>query len=139
MAMIKAKGSIPNLVQTSVFLGQQAVRGRRPSRGYKGRVLPYTRPGQKDATSLGFVSSGFFNGLKPIEFFMHAMGARDSAMSKSLVTAVSGYLQRRLINALQDIYVDDDLTVKAANKAIIQVEYGGDGLDPMMERIAKSK
>ena len=80
------------------------------------------------------MKSSFFDGLKPKEFFMHAMGSRDSAMSKSLVTAQSGYLQRRLINAMQDFYIDENLSVKDASGALIQTIYGGDGMDPTKER-----
>jgi DNA-directed RNA polymerase subunit A' len=135
MAMVKARGNILNFVQISMLLGQQAVRGKRPSRGYNGRVLPYFRRNEKNPSAKGFVKSSFFSGLKPIEFFMHAMGSRDSAMSKSLVIAQSGYLQRRLVNAMQDFYVDDNLSVKDASGSLIQTIYGGDGIDPTKERL----
>jgi DNA-directed RNA polymerase subunit A' len=98
-------------------------------------VLPYFRRNDKNPVSKGFVKSSFFNGLQPIEFFMHAMGSRDSAMSKSLVIAQSGYLQRRLVNAMQDFYVDENLSVKDASGSLIQTIYGGDGIDPTKERI----
>ncbi len=138
MVLVRARGSVLNLVQTSMLLGQQAVRGKRLSRGYSGRVLPYFRKGDKAPNAKGFIASSFFEGLTPIEFYMHAMGARDSGMTKSLVTAVSGYLQRRLINALQDLYVDRDLSVKDASGALIETLYGGDGIDPMMEQVVRS-
>ncbi len=53
MAMVKARGNILNFVQTSMLLGQQAVRGKRPSRGYNGRVLPYFKRNEKDPDSKG--------------------------------------------------------------------------------------
>jgi DNA-directed RNA polymerase beta' subunit len=71
--------------------------------------------------------------------YMHAMGSRDSSMTKSLVTAVSGYLQRRFINALQDFYVETNLSVKDASGALIQTIYGGDGIDPTMEMVTSQK
>jgi DNA-directed RNA polymerase subunit A' len=135
MVMVRARGNIQNFVQTSMFLGQQAVRAGRPKRGFAGRILPYFKKGDRRPEVKGFIHSSFFTGLTPADFYMHAMGARDSAMSKSLVTAVSGYLQRRLINALQDIYVDDGLAVKDASGALIQSIYGGDGKDPMKEKV----
>ena len=134
---VKARGNILNFVQTSMFLGQQSIRGRRPSRGYAGRILPYFKRNDKSPEARGFIKSSFFDGLQPTEFYMHAMGARDSAMTKSLVTAVSGYLQRRLVNAMQDFYVDKNKSVKDASGAIIQTIYGGDGIDPTMEKVAK--
>ena len=50
-------------------------------------------------------------------------------MDTSMRTPKSGYLQRRLINALQDIKVVYDGTVRNASGRIIQFEYGGDGID----------
>ena len=44
-------------------------------------------------------------------------------------THKSGYLQRRLINALQDIKVEYDGTVRDSNDIIIQFNYGEDGID----------
>ncbi len=137
MAMIKAKGNILNFVQISMLLGQQAVRGRRPSRGYNGRILTYFKRNDKRPEAKGFIRSCFIEGLTPTELYMHAMGARDSAMTKSLITAVSGYMQRRLINALQDLYVTSDGSVKDASGALIETIYGGDGIDPTMQMVAK--
>lgn len=136
MAVIKARGNILNFVQTSMLLGQQAVRGRRPSRGYSGRILPFFKRNDMRPEARGFIKSSYLEGLTPIELYLHAMGARDSAMTKSLITAVSGYLQRRLINALQDFYSDSQGAVKDAGGALIETLYGGDGMDPMMEQVA---
>ncbi|MDE1868943.1 MAG: DNA-directed RNA polymerase subunit A' [Candidatus Micrarchaeota archaeon] len=136
MAMVKARANILNFVQTSMLLGQQAVRGKRPSRGYSGRILPYFKKNDKRPEARGFIKSSFSDGLKPIEFYLHAMGSRDSQMSKSLVTAQSGYLQRRLINAMQDFYVDENLSVKDASGSVIQTLYGGDGIDPTKVRLS---
>jgi DNA-directed RNA polymerase subunit A' len=135
VAKVKARGNILNFVQSSIFLGQQSIRGRRPSRGYSKRVLPYFKKGDTSPAAKGFIKSSFFDGLKPAEFYMHAMGARDSQMTKSLITAVSGYLQRRLVNAMQDFYVDKNLSVKDASGSMIEIIYGGDGIDPTKEFI----
>jgi len=139
MAMIKAKGNIVFFVMISMLLGQQSVRGRRPSRGYNGRILTYFKRNDRRPEARGFIRSCFIEGLSPPELYMHAMGARDSAMTKSLITAVSGYMQRRLINALQDLYVADDGSVKDASGALIETIYGGDGIDPTMQMVAGKK
>ncbi len=128
-----ARGSILNLVQMLMFLGQQSVRGLRITRGYTGRVLPYFRRSDVSPKSRGFISSSYMEGLEPVEFYMHAIGARDSTMGKSLITAVSGYLYRRMIHALQDVYVDSDMSVRAASGDLIQPVYGADGIDTMYE------
>ncbi len=139
VAKTRARGNILNFVQISMLLGQQSIRGRRPSRGYAGRVLPYFRRNDKSPGAKGFIRSSFFDGLLPKEFYMHAMGSRDSAMTKSLVTAVGGYLQRRLINAMQDFYVSKDLSVRDASGALVQTLYGGDGVDPTKEKMAQEQ
>ena len=139
MAKVRARGNILNFVQISMFLGQQDVRGSRPSRGYARRVLPYFKRGSRDPKSKGFVASSFVDGLDPVEFYMHAMGSRDSAVAKALVVPKSGYMYRRLLNAMQDFYVDNDRSVKDAHGSLMQPIYGGTGIDPVLERVAKDK
>ena len=57
------------------------------------------------------------------------MTGRDSLMDTALRTPKSGYLYRRLANAMQDLKVEYDNTVRDASKKIIQFEYGEDGID----------
>jgi DNA-directed RNA polymerase subunit A' len=66
---------------------------------------------------------------------MHAIGSRGSEVYKALLTARSGYLYRRINNALQDYYVDYDLTVRDVHGKLLQTIYGGDGIDPVKEVI----
>ena len=139
LATIGARGSVLNMLMIKLLLGQQQVRGKRLSRGYSGRVLPYFKKNSKNPEYKGFITNGYQDGLTPIQMYMHAMGSRDSSMTKSLVTAVSGYLQRRFINALQDFYVETNLSVKDASGALIQTIYGGDGVDPTMEMVTSQK
>jgi len=134
MAKIGARGSLLNVIQMGGLLGQQAVRGKRISRGYMQRPLHHFKRGDFGADARGFVTSSFTEGLDPREFFMHAMGGRESLVNTAIRTARSGYMQRRLINALQDFVVNSDLSVKDASKNIIQFVYGGDGVDPMKRK-----
>jgi DNA-directed RNA polymerase subunit A' len=129
MARSGAEGSVLNLVQMSACVGQQALGGKRIERGYKNRPLSLFKKNDLGTKSHGFVSRGFKNGLKPYEFFFHAMTGRDSLMDTALRTPKSGYLYRRLANALQDLKVEYDNTVRDANKNIIQFKYGEDGID----------
>ena len=50
-------------------------------------------------------------------------------MDVALRTPKSGYLYRRLANALQDIRVEYDSTVRDAEKSVVQFRYGEDGID----------
>ena len=47
-------------------------------------------------------------------------------------TAETGYMQRRLVKSLEDLVQHYDGTVRNSTNEVIQFEYGGDGLDPMM-------
>ncbi|MGB9635281.1 MAG: DNA-directed RNA polymerase subunit A' [Candidatus Micrarchaeia archaeon] len=131
MANVGSRGSILNAIQMAACLGQQAVRGKRITRGYRRRVLPHFKKNDMGAYARGFIKSSFIDGISPVEYFFHAIGGRESVVNTSIRTARSGYMQRRLINALQDLYVDYDLTVKDSDGNLIQVRYGGDGIDPM--------
>lgn len=76
--------------------------------------------------------------MSPIEFFFHAMGGREGLVDTAVRTSTSGYMQRRLINALQDIKVEYDRTVRNAAGSIIQFQYGEDGADPSKSDHGKS-
>ncbi len=134
MAVSGARGSMLNLTQMAACIGQQSVRGERINRGYtySNRTLPHFKPGDLGAKARGFVESSYKRGLNPVEFFFHAMGGREGLVDTAVRTSQSGYLQRRLINALQDLKVEYDGTVKEQTSGtIVQFRYGEDGVDPM--------
>lgn len=130
MAKTGARGSMLNITQMSACIGQQSVRGKRILRGYADRTLPHFSYGDLGAKAHGFVKSSYKSGMDPIEFFFHAMGGRESLTDTAMRTPKSGYMQRRLINALQDVYVDYNETVKDGRGIVVQFEYGEDGIDP---------
>ena len=68
--------------------------------------------------------------LNPFEFFFEAVSGRESLMDKSLRTRHSGYLERRLMNALQDLKVSYDYSVKDNREIVIQFTPGEDNIDP---------
>jgi DNA-directed RNA polymerase subunit A' len=131
MAKIGARGSLLNAIQMSALVAQQSVRSKRLTRGYRKRILPYMKPGSLGASDRGFVFASFHSGLNPAEYMFHSMGGRESLVNTAIRTARSGYMQRRLINALQDLVVMQDMTVRNADLSIVQFIYGGDAKDPM--------
>ncbi len=135
MASIGSRGSILNAIQMSAVVGQQAIRNKRPNRGYYKRNLPFFRKGALTAREKGFVYSCFSKGLEVDEFFHHAMAGRESIVNTAIRTARSGYMQRRLINAMQDFIVMEDFTVRDSGGRIIQFIYGGDARDPIFSAI----
>lgn len=71
------------------------------------------------------------NGLEALEMFFHAAAGREGLIDTAVRTSQSGYMQRRLINALQDLRVEYDGTVRATSGELVQLVYGEDGVDPM--------
>ena len=130
MAKSGARGSMLNLSQMAGCVGQQAVRGERIHRGYKNRTLPHFKKGDLGAEAKGFVSSSYKKGLTPTEYFFHSMGGREGLVDTAVRTSRSGYMQRRLINALENLKLEDDGTVRTTYGSIIQFNYGEDGVDP---------
>ena len=131
MAKTGARGSTLNIDQMVAIVGQQAVRRERPSRGYLDRVLTFFERGDLSPPARGFVFNPFIKGLSPIEFFFHMAGGRDGLVDTAVRTQQSGYMQRRLINALESLYVEYDGSVRMSDsKKIVQFLYGEDGVDP---------
>ncbi len=129
MALSGAKGSLLNLAMMTACVGQQSLRGKRIDVGYRGRTLSVFTKGEIGPRAKGFIKRGYKEGLTPEEYFMHAMTGRDSLMDTALRTPKSGYLYRKLANALQDIRIEYDQTVRDAEQNIVQFIYGEDGLD----------
>ncbi|MGB0652369.1 MAG: DNA-directed RNA polymerase subunit A' [Thermoplasmatota archaeon] len=130
MARCGARGSMLNLSQMAGMVGQQAVRGERIHRGYKDRTLPHFKWGDLGANAKGFVANSYKSGLTPTEYFFHSMGGREGLVDTAVRTSRSGYMQRRLINALEDLRVEQDGTVRNTMGQVIQFQYGEDGVDP---------
>ncbi|MCK4714284.1 MAG: DNA-directed RNA polymerase subunit A', partial [Candidatus Aenigmarchaeota archaeon] len=130
MANSGAKGSLINITQMAACVGQEAILGQRIKRGYFNRTLPHFKKGDLSADGHGFVKNGFKQELSPTELFWNIMNGREGLMDKSLRTRKSGYMQRRLVNALQDLRVTPALSVKNSEGHIVQFKAGEDGVDP---------
>lgn len=129
MILAGARGNITFTAQMACSVGQQALWAKRIEMGYTGRTLPFFKRYDLSPRARGFIKSGYYTGLGPDEFFFGAVTGRDSVMDVALRTPKSGYLYRRIANALQDLKVEYDGTVRDASSRIIQFEYGEDGND----------
>ncbi len=122
-------GSALNVTQMGCCVGQQSLWNKRINFGYDERTLSFFKKGDLSPESKGFIKSSYFKGLNPNEFFFGAITGRDSMMDTALRTPKSGYLYRRLVNALQDLKAEYDGTVRDASENIVQFIYGSDGKD----------
>jgi DNA-directed RNA polymerase subunit A' len=129
MILSGARGNLLNIAQMAACVGQQALRGNRIKKGYEGRTLSIFKRKDLRAEARGFIKNSFKTGLEPHELFFMTMTGRDAQMDTALRTPKSGYLYRRLANALQDLKVEYDFTVRDSGKKIVQFNYGEDGMD----------
>ena len=129
MARSGSKGSNINISQMSAVVGQQSVEGKRIPFGFKYRTLPHFTKDDYSAESRGFVENSYLRGLTPQEFFFHAMAGREGLIDTAVKTAETGYIQRRLVKALEDVMAKYDGTVRNSLGDVVQFVYGEDGLD----------
>jgi len=123
-------GSKINISQMIASVGQQVVSGTRIPEGFVQRTLPHFPVKSKTPAAKGFVQNSFFSGLTPTEFFFHTMGGREGLVDTAVKTAETGYMQRRLMKALEDLSTQYDLSVRNSSGLVVQFKYGDDGLDP---------
>jgi hypothetical protein len=124
-----AKGSDLNMTQMVALLGQQIVDGKRIQNTLKDRTLPHFTKFDDGAESRGFVESSFVEGLRPAEYFFHAMGGREGLIDTAVKTSDTGYIQRRMMKTMEDMHVTYDGTVRNNMGTIIQYRYGEDGVE----------
>ncbi|XP_046374548.1 DNA-directed RNA polymerase II subunit RPB1-like [Haliotis rufescens] len=129
MVVAGSKGSKINISQVIACVGQQNVEGKRIPFGFKHRTLPHFIKDDYGPESRGFVENSYLAGLTPSEFFFHAMGGREGLIDTAVKTAETGYIQRRLIKAMESVMVKYDGTIRNQVEQLVQLRYGEDGLD----------
>jgi DNA-directed RNA polymerase II subunit RPB1 len=117
-----AKGSEANLVQIQGMLGQQRNHAsQRIVDGHLHMCLPYKK--------YGMVTSSFMKGLDSLEYISHLVGTRVGLVDGAVKTSDTGYGQRKLAKAMEDISVDARRSVRNEMGMIIQYRYADDGTD----------
>lgn len=129
MVSAGSKGSFINISQICACVGQQNVEGKRIAYGFHKRTLPHFVTDDLGPESRGFVENSYLRGLTPSEFFFHAMGGREGLIDTAVKTAETGYIQRRLIKAMEDVMVRYDGTVRNSCNHVVEFLYGEDGMD----------
>lgn len=124
-----AKGSSVNANQISCNLGQQVLEGRRVPVMISGKTLPSFEPFETKVRAGGYITDRFLSGVKPQEYFFHAMAGREGLIDTAVKTSRSGYLQRCLIKGMEGLKVEYDTSVRDSDGSMVQFLYGEDGLD----------
>jgi DNA-directed RNA polymerase II subunit RPB1 len=128
MVIAGSKGNITNISQITACVGQQNVEGKRIPFCFNQRTLPHFTKDDLGPESRGFVENSYLSGLTPQEFFFHAMGGREGLIDTAVKTSETGYIQRRLVKALEDVMLKYDGTVRNSLGGVVQFLYGEDGM-----------
>jgi len=124
-----AKGSSVNANLISCNLGQQVLEGRRVPTMVSGKTLPCFKPFETNIRAGGYITDRFLTGIKPQEYYFHAMAGREGLIDTAVKTSRSGYLQRCLIKGMEGLKVEYDTSVRDSDGSMVQFLYGEDGLD----------
>ncbi len=130
IGLIRFIGSVINVSQMVACVGQQIISGHRVPDGFQDRSLPHFPKKSREPPSKGFVRNSFFTGLTATEFLFHAISGREGLVDTAVKTAETGYMQRRLMKALEDLTTQYDLSVRNGTGGVVQFRFGDDGLDP---------
>ena len=128
MVAAGSKGDSNNISQIIACVGQQNVEGKRISFGFSSRTASHFVTYDHGPEARGFVENSYISGLNFSEFFFHAMAGREGIIDTAIKTSETGYIQRRLIKAMESIKVNYDGTVRNQTDQLIELCYGGDGL-----------
>jgi len=133
LAMVASgsKGSMLNIGQIMGVIGQQYVRGAR----IKHRLPCFPR-GDNSMEARGYVAASYLRGMRPAQYFHHAMGGREGLVDTAVRTSESGYMHRKLMKGMESARVAYDGTVRNSQQEVVQYVYGGDGFDAA--RLVKS-
>ena len=115
-----AKGNMSNVTQISGIVGQQRSHTGARLAGEESRVLPISR-------REGFIPESFMSGLGAYSYFSHLTSSRVGLIDTAVKTSETGYSQRRLTKAMEDVCTDYGQSVILHGR-VIQFTYADDGL-----------
>jgi len=137
MISAKAKGDAVNIGEIMSAKGQEILQYQRVQKTVNGRTLPHFYQNDDSAEGRGFIKNAYIDGLTPGEFWFHHQTGREGLINTAVKTAETGYQQRKMIKAMEDIMVTYDGTIRTGNNIILQLLYGDNQLDQTMQKSIK--
>lgn len=122
------KGDPKNTEATLAAIGQMSIRGERLGAN-AWRASAYYPYFSSDPRSRGFIASSYNRGLTVPEQFAMAEDVRHQLIQIQLSTATAGHAARETMKGLELIVIDPWRRVMKQNQNLIQMLYGGNGLD----------
>jgi len=133
-----AKGKDETTMHMIGFKGQVTVGNTLPLKKLSGGRRWLTTFSVNDDTvyATGFSSRSFLEGLEPNAFFAMAQEGRLNNIDRQLNTAKTGYMQRKVIKAQEDLTIGYDGAVYSQTGHIVEFSYGsGFGVNKMVQDI----
>lgn len=128
-----AKGSSSHAGAVCGCLATQNLEGKRMQKKINNRALPYCHQNDDTAKGRGFVFHSFISGLEWQEFVFHLINSREGIIDTAIKTSHSGYIQRKLIKAMEDAKITYDGTVRTGTNVILQYVFGDNGIDTLKQ------
>lgn len=130
MSQSGSKGNEINTAQITGLLGQQFIKGRRPTMSLSGgtRCIPYFEPGSVEIEARGFIRESFMKGIKPSGMYFHMSASRIGLIDTAIKTADTGHMHHRINKVLEDVVIFYDGSVRNVKGTIFQYAYA-DGFD----------
>jgi DNA-directed RNA polymerase beta' subunit len=115
-----AKGNATNTAQIAGIVGQQYVETRLPPLQLNGgsRYCVYYPKHSKDIRHRGFIDRSFARGIKAGDLEAHIQASRHGIISTAIKTGIIGDLHRRVVKALEDVYIASDYTTRIGNSIV---------------------
>jgi len=127
MIASKSKGDVGKFASILTMVGEQQFQGQPIKQLAGGVSLPCFPRNTRDPSATGFITSSYIQGLTPSEFFYHQVAAREGLLGSAVKTSKTGYMERRVVKALEDAVAYPDGTVRSSSGNILQYAYGEDG------------
>lgn len=131
-----AKGDKTKIMHMIGFRGQINVGNTLPVRNITEgkRWLSTFSVNDNTVFATGLSGTGYIEGLEPNPFYAMAQEGRLNVIDRQLRTAETGYMQRRIIKAQEDLVASYDGAIYSQTGHIVQYSYGvGIAVDKMVQ------
>ena len=128
LALTGSKGSIQNMRNMFVMIGQINVDGEPLKPLFHSRINMFYKKNDVNPLSKGIVMNSYLSGMTPSELLINATTERVQMLTKTLSVAKPGSLGRKLIKNTENIIMANNRYVCKPN-AIYQDLFGLDGFN----------
>jgi len=130
MIVSGSKGNDINMGGMCGCFGQQGMdNGRISNVKMNKRSTHYSFQNDNRGPARGFIRNSYLKGMSSSELIMTNMGARADMISTSIQTADTGYVQRRMVKSVEDIYIEYGMKVVNSRGIIYQFNFGDTGIN----------